>query len=62
GTALHAASARGHQPVVELLFQNGADVNQMAQGTIALFAASAHGRKIIVRSLIASGADSNLQG
>ncbi|KAK0302368.1 hypothetical protein LTR01_008795 [Friedmanniomyces endolithicus] len=63
GTALYAASARGHEKVVEMLLAKGADVN--AQGGHyggALQTASARGNEKVVEMLLAKGADVNAQG
>ncbi|KAH8654691.1 ankyrin repeat-containing domain protein [Ilyonectria robusta] len=63
GTALQAASERGHKEVVEMLLDKGADVNIEggAYGT-ALQAASARGHKEIVEMLLDKGADVNIEG
>ncbi|KAH9477151.1 Vegetative incompatibility protein HET-E-1 [Psilocybe cubensis] len=60
GTALQAASYRGHKSIVELLLQHGADVNAMGgkYGT-ALQVASYKGHDFIVEALIEHGADVN---
>ncbi|CAL8575827.1 hypothetical protein XPA_001728 [Xanthoria parietina] len=58
-----AASERGHDQVVQMLLDNGADVN--AQGgsyTNALQAASAGGHDQVVQMLLDNGADVNAQG
>ena len=57
GNALHAASYRGHEKVVELLLSKGADVN--AQGGHwgnALQAASDGGHEKVVELLLGRGA------
>ncbi|KAJ6587483.1 ankyrin repeat-containing domain protein [Mycena vulgaris] len=61
--ALYAASYRGHGQTVQLLTDNGADVN--AQGGYfgnALQAASSSGNELVVQLLIDKGADVNTQG
>ncbi|KAK0367705.1 hypothetical protein CLIM01_14938, partial [Colletotrichum limetticola] len=63
GSALQAASSRGHQEIVQLLLDNGADVN--AQGGFygnALQTASSDGHQKIVELLLDRGADINAQG
>jgi len=61
--ALQAASGRGHETVVRLLLDAGANVN--AQGGYygnALQAASAEGHEAVVRLLLEKGANVNAQG
>ncbi|KAK4119594.1 hypothetical protein N657DRAFT_537577, partial [Parathielavia appendiculata] len=56
GNALQAASARGHQEIVKLLLDKGAEVNK--QGGYygnALQAASARGHQDIVKLLLDKG-------
>ncbi|THY37309.1 hypothetical protein D6C98_10763, partial [Aureobasidium pullulans] len=63
GNALQAASAGGHDKIVQLLLDKGADVN--AQGGYngnALYAALAGGHDKIVQLLLDKGADVNAQG
>jgi len=63
GDALQAASAGGHEAVVEQLLEKGADVN--AQGGRywnALQAASVGGHEAVVEQLLEKGADVNAQG
>ena len=63
GTALRAASSRGHDKVVELLLDKGAEIN--AQGRFhgnALQAASAGGHDKVVELLLDKGAEVNAQG
>ncbi|KAM7182918.1 Ankyrin repeat-containing domain protein [Rhypophila sp. PSN 637] len=70
GNALQAASERGHEAIVRLLLEKGADVNEKgadvnAQGSFygnALQAASKRGHEVIVRLLLEKGADVNAQG
>jgi ankyrin repeat protein len=61
--AFYAASAGGHEAVVELLLDMSADVN--AQGGHygnALYAASAGGQEAVVKLLLDKGADANAPG
>jgi hypothetical protein len=63
GSALQAASAGGHDRVVQRLLENGADVN--AEGGCfgsALQAASAGGHDRVVQRLLENGAHVNTQG
>lgn len=62
-TALIAASSGGHEAVVRLLLDKGADTNNQGgrYGT-ALQAASYSGREAVVRLLLDRGADINLLG
>ena len=63
GNALYFASSRGHQKIVEMLLDNGANVN--AQGGYygnALQAALVEEHMKIVQVLIGRGADVNAQG
>ncbi|KAK4220622.1 hypothetical protein QBC38DRAFT_525549, partial [Podospora fimiseda] len=63
GNALQAASLEGHQEIVKLLLDEGADVN--AQGGLydnALQAASLEGHQEIVKLLLDKGAGVNEQG
>jgi ankyrin repeat protein len=61
-TPLHWASISGHKEAVELLIDNGADVNAMrgGGGTPLSYAAS-WGHEEIVELLIANGADVNVK-
>ncbi|EAA63168.1 hypothetical protein AN3267.2 [Aspergillus nidulans FGSC A4] len=62
GNPLQAASARGHEKIVQILLDHGADVN--AQGgkyRNALLAASVEGHGKIVHILLNQGADINAQ-
>ncbi len=56
GNALHAASAAGHEAVVQLLLDNGPGASRYYN---ALPAASAAGYKAVVRLLLDNGADVN---
>ncbi|KAJ7613773.1 ankyrin repeat-containing domain protein [Mycena polygramma] len=58
--ALCAASEEGHEEVVRLLIEHGADIN--ADGGQALKAASKNGKPGIVSLLIREGADINANG
>ena len=63
GTILNAASAGGHDKVVQMLLEKGAEVN--AQGGAygnALQAASIRGYKNVVQILLEKGAEVNAQG
>ncbi|MCJ1462893.1 hypothetical protein MMC07_001497 [Pseudocyphellaria aurata] len=63
GTALQVASICGHQEIVMLLVNNGADINKLGGGEhgTALHAAVYHGHEQIVRFLLKAGADVNAQ-
>ena len=57
GNALQAASRRGHQNIVQLLLENGADINAQGGGYgNALQAASDEGHQNIVQLLLENGA------
>ena len=56
GTALAAASARGHPITVQLLIDNKADVNLRVYST-ALYDASEEGQEEVVELLLENGAD-----
>jgi ankyrin repeat protein len=63
GNALQAASTRGHEQIVQLLLDRGAEVN--AQGAYygnALQAASGQGHEQIVQLLLNQGAEINERG
>ncbi|KAJ7872996.1 hypothetical protein B0H13DRAFT_1723593, partial [Mycena leptocephala] len=63
GTALHAASARGHKGIILALLNKGANIN--AEGGdwgTALQAASARGYEVIVMVLLEKGANVNAEG
>ena len=63
GNALQAASYRGHDKVVQILLDKGADIN--AQGEYygnALQAASIGGHDKVMKMLLDKGADVNAQG
>ena len=58
GTALGAASYRGHEAIVRLLIDRGAKVNvQGREYDNALLAASEHGHKVILQLLLDLGAE-----
>ncbi|ETS82683.1 hypothetical protein PFICI_04559 [Pestalotiopsis fici W106-1] len=60
GTALEAASAKGHKDIVSILLDKYADVNTESRGYgTALEAASAEGHKDVVDILLEKGADVN---
>lgn len=57
-TPLHLASERGHQNVVRLLVEYGADLEQRdSKGLTALNHASIEGREAAVKLLLEMGAD-----
>jgi ankyrin repeat protein len=63
GNALQAASVRGHEHIVKLLIESGADVSaQDGEGGNALQDALDGGYERIVKLLLDSGADVNTQG
>ena len=62
GTTLHAASLEGHQEVVKILLDKGADVN--TQGGFygdALQAASKGGHQEVIQILLDKGAKADVQ-
>ncbi|EXJ82734.1 hypothetical protein A1O3_06549 [Capronia epimyces CBS 606.96] len=61
-TALIYACAFGHTKIVQILLDNGADVNAQGEDGISLQAASAYGHEEIVQILVDNGADVNAQG
>ena len=55
---LHFASERNHSDVVQLLIENGANIDQAREGgATALFMASSHGSLDAVQTLLKNGAD-----
>ncbi|KAJ6031800.1 NACHT nucleoside triphosphatase [Penicillium herquei] len=62
GYALHAASVSGHERVVQILLDRGADINiQYKNRGNALHAASFNGHEKVVQTLLDGGADFNIQ-
>jgi len=62
GTALMGAAYIGHERVVDLLIQHGAEVNlQRSSGFTALMSAAGQGRERVVELLLQHGAEINLQ-
>jgi ankyrin repeat protein len=62
-SAMQAASAGGHEAMVKMLLDKGADINaQSGQYGNALQAASSRGHEAVVRLLLDKGADVNAQG
>ncbi|KAJ7323268.1 ankyrin repeat-containing domain protein [Mycena albidolilacea] len=60
GTALHAASYRGHESIVKLLIEMGADTNiRRGHFGTALIAASHEGHQSVVQLLLKNGANIN---
>ena len=62
GSALQAASVKGHEKVVELLLAKGANVNIRGSYDTALQAALSEGHEKVVELLLAKGADVNTKG
>lgn len=62
GTPLYFAAQRGHEEVVALLVEGGADVNAVTRFGTALQIAARGNRTSIVRILLQAGADPNLAG
>ena len=62
GYALHAASAEGHEKVVQLLLDNGAEIDaRVGKYSNALHVASAKGHEKVVQLLLDNGAEVNTQ-
>ena len=62
GNALQAASFRGHEKIVQILLDAGADVNLKEQYGIGLQEASKNGHENVVQILLDAGADVNNRG
>ena len=60
--ALTAASSKGHEKVVQILIDAGADVNAVGPDGTALWEASVYGYEKVVQILINAGADVNAVG
>ena len=61
--ALQEASAKGYEAVVQLLLNNGADINtQCREYGNALYTVSSQGHWEIVQLVLANGADTNAKG
>lgn len=63
-TALHEAALQGHIEIVELLIENGADVNIKSIemfGDTPLIDASANGHLDVVKYLLKNGADPTIR-
>ena len=61
-TLLMGAAYRGHERVIELLLQRGAEINQQASnGVTALMDAASKGHERVVELLLQRGAQVNLQ-
>jgi Ankyrin repeats (3 copies)/Ankyrin repeats (many copies) len=62
-TALFWASEYGHEKVVQILLERGADINARGRGySNALYTASEGGHEKVVQMLLERGADVNTQG
>jgi ankyrin repeat protein len=57
--ALHLASLHGHEAIVKMLLENGADVNAKGGNDSALQMASSKCHEAIVKMLLEHGADVN---
>ncbi|KAI0552688.1 hypothetical protein F4679DRAFT_571458 [Xylaria curta] len=62
GTALYQASKQSNDNIVQMLLDNGADINAQGEYGNALQASSEKGRESIVQILLNNGADVNAQG
>jgi ankyrin repeat protein len=56
-TSLQASAVKCHREIVEILIENGADVNASPTGHTALHSAAVNGHKELVELLIAHGAE-----
>jgi ankyrin repeat protein len=63
-TPLEDASLKGFHPIVELLLEHSARINEVnaASGTTALYAAASFGKADVVKLLLERGAEPNLCG
>lgn len=61
-SALHAASKIGHERIVRMLLNKGADVNAKTLSETALYTASENGHERIVQILLEKGADVDAKG
>lgn len=61
-TPLLYAAEHGHDRIVEILLQEGADIEAKWEGWTPLSAAASNGHKDVVERLLAGGALTNLQG
>ena len=59
GTALMAASSSGHETVVRILLENGADISAQESGFTSLIKASLRGHKKVTRLLLEKRANVN---
>jgi ankyrin repeat protein len=64
GTPLYAAAGGGHEAIVRVILDSGADPNLRSPGyyEFAMHVAAVHGHEAVVRLLLQSKADVNIQG
>lgn len=62
GNTLHAASLGGHEEIVQMLLDRGADVNVQGMSGTVLRVASCNDHETLVQILLDNGADLNAQG